>query len=112
MDMNDGGPTYNLDHLVVLGTLVRLQEPLARSIVGRLGDGRAASRAEVFAHVGAVGKSRGGRADLGAHVGDSRKTGARLLVDRRAKVLENAAGTTLSVSIIASSAPQVVRIRS
>jgi hypothetical protein len=90
--------TYDLNDFVVLCSFICLEESSAGSFVSGIGDWSSTGSVEVVSHVVRVWEGRGGSSDLGTHVGDSSKTGARLGSNTRAKVLQNASSTSLIIS--------------
>ena len=85
--------TYNLNDLVVLGTLISLE--VMREALGVLGDFRAFGCVQVVDHAVVEGEERGSSTDLSTHVANRGHARAREGLDTRTTVLDNGTSSTL-----------------
>lgn len=85
--------SYDLDDLIVLGTLIRLQVVL--ELLSVVGDVTTLRGAEIITHTAVVREERSGGSDFSTHVADGSHARARQGLDARASVLDNGTSTTL-----------------
>lgn len=85
--------SYNLDNLIVLGTLIRLQVVL--ELLGVVGDVTTLRGAEIITHTAVVREERSGSSNFSTHVADGGHARARQGLDARTSVLDNGTSTSL-----------------
>ena len=92
--MTIGNCTYNLNALVIFGTLISLEVVL--EALGIVGDVRPLRGIEVIDHAVVEGEEGGSGTNLSTHVANGGHTRAGEGLDTRAGVLNNSASTTLN----------------